>query len=464
MKNNTIIQFSGNVSERKESDEPVWRISGLVPLKYIVKLINQVSLKANPREAKHNSTVDDIVDSISNDPSLFHYKNKGILISSESLKVLEKKGNKCRCSVDFINEDYEGILDGGHTTFSIGKYVLGEVLGNDHRDYKSIKTWARLKEIWSEHLDLIDELINRTEKDEEYIPSFLIPVEILYRNNSEKVQDDEKNQERYFNAIYEIACARNNNTQLTVQARDNKLGYYSIIQDNISADLNDKISWRNGETDEQGSKKPISSADIISLSLVSLSKCDTVENIPPTLIYNGKTSAAKLFVKITQNDQNDHNLMKSAMSLIDDLVNSYEELYLRFPSAYNSVRPGFGGINCVKKDKYKDRKGKERTRDLVTKFKGTATRYSYPHAYIAPLFWSLSVLLEKKSAGRNGVKLTWKVSPTKFIEHLLQDTDFMGYYTEAIKEVNFDPNKFAKRSTIYDNLLTRCELIKLKHF
>jgi hypothetical protein len=446
--NAIILQFKGSVSERKVKYESVQKISGLIPLKYITKLIGTVSLKANPRQAKQNSTVNDIIESISGDRSLFHYKSKGVLLSSEKLSLLESNGNKTRCRIEFNDEDYEGILDGGHTTFSIGKYIIGEVFGNDSKEFKRIKTWDELKEVWNTNIDVIEEMVNKTEDDEEYIEPFLVPVEILYKNTNEP------SNEAYFNAIYEIACARNNNTQLTQMAKDNKLGHYDIMRDNLSESLASRVAWRSGEDG-------IEPADLISLSLIPLSRCHTKEHISPSLMYNGKTNAAKLFTKIVTNPNNNHKLLVSAMKIMGDIVESYEYLYIKFPKAYNRARPGFGQISCVKMKNYKDNKGVQRSRKLVTKFDKLPCEYNYPHALIAPLFWSVSVLIDKK---KNKNELEWKVDPKTFIDHLLNDKEFMVYYAETIKEVDFNPNKYAKRTTIYENLMDKCELIMLKYF
>ena len=66
--------------------------------------------------------------------------SKGILVSSSACEALERS----RFRLSFENNGYAqpGILDGGHNTFAIAKYLLSHVL--DEIDIRKIKDWDSL--------------------------------------------------------------------------------------------------------------------------------------------------------------------------------------------------------------------------------------------------------------------------------------------------------------------------------
>lgn len=58
-------------------------------------------------------------------PELFWYKTKGILLSTEECEILDR--GRVRISLD--NADYEGIMDGGHNTFAIARFIIDKLYG-----------------------------------------------------------------------------------------------------------------------------------------------------------------------------------------------------------------------------------------------------------------------------------------------------------------------------------------------
>ena len=96
----------------------------------------QADNKVNPRTAKINPITKSIHETLETSPDLFWYKSKGILLSTESCKFLDRN----RIEISLGDEEHEGIMDGGHNTFAIGTYLIEKLFSD------KIKTWNECKD------------------------------------------------------------------------------------------------------------------------------------------------------------------------------------------------------------------------------------------------------------------------------------------------------------------------------
>ena len=102
----TIIRFE---QAAEQADGAIKRIIGFVTAKDTLKLLDDATLEANPRSAKANNVVSDIIDSVREDPKIFQFKTKGILLGTSEFTELDRK----RFELHFNDPAYEGLLDGG---------------------------------------------------------------------------------------------------------------------------------------------------------------------------------------------------------------------------------------------------------------------------------------------------------------------------------------------------------------
>ena len=84
----------------------------------------------------------DIIDSVREDPKIFQFKTKGILLGTSEFTELDRK----RFELHFNDPAYEGLLDGGHNMLALGIYFLGYVM--DEKDLRKIKLWEDMKAAW----------------------------------------------------------------------------------------------------------------------------------------------------------------------------------------------------------------------------------------------------------------------------------------------------------------------------
>ena len=122
---NNIILKLGHTNVPQESSEGVLisKISSsLTPLS-LLYLVKTAQNKINPRTATVNQITRSIQSTLSDCPELFWYKTKGILIATESCEILDR--NRVRLS--FEHEKFEGIMDGGHNTFAIARFIISKL-------------------------------------------------------------------------------------------------------------------------------------------------------------------------------------------------------------------------------------------------------------------------------------------------------------------------------------------------
>ncbi len=429
----------------------ITKIVGLIKAKYLIPIIDVLDLTANPRSSKTGPVTTAIQESIENDPALFPFKTKGILLASSRYERLER--GRIRISPE--NLEIEGILDGGHNTLAIGLHILKKSMVYAEKAFpKGDKNWDRFKTIWNDNRDCIDAYLDalRNSPDTGDL-GFYIPIELLIPKNAEDVAsvDDFKND------LLEICEARNNNAELTTSAKANQKGYFdtlkSLMQDSDPA-LCNRIEWKTNEGGD------IKAQDFIALTWIPLSLITPVkdengkviEPVAANKIYSTKGSCLKQFEKlmaspdVTMNTGSDYRRelkngeVLSAFKIAIELPRLYDYIYKNFPALYNAADGKYGRITAVKKLN-------ENRREKKAPFSGEAIDLLSPEGYIMPLIYGLQALMvHKNNNGRN--EIVWKQEPLPFLQNNLGE--IVKYYSGIIGICDYDPQKVGKNLQSYE--------------
>ena len=392
MNNNYVIRFT---TLAVHDEGKLRKLQGEVDPSNFVKILDNASLDSNPRDAKKGTITEDILETLEVTPELFHYKSKGVLLSSTKSDLLDR--NRIRLYTD--DPEIEGILDGGHNSLAISLFLLSQ-LEEAKNDCNRIKRWKDLKEVWPLYSDAIKELL----KDNDAC-KFLVPVEIITTKENSECNN-------FVVDILDIAQARNNNAQLTEETKAHKAGYYDELKKYLTADIRDQIEWRAND----GGR--IKARDIVAFAMIPLSKIvdkitDGEIKINPVDTYSSKGQCVKIFSAIYE-----HNLVSektpngtkkaanskfiSALKLTADIPAIYDMLLKELPEAYNDASPGYGRINSVgvydpqkaAEKKEKGEKGKYLKKHPLTKFSQEELDYESPEGFIVPLLWGIASLIE----------------------------------------------------------------------
>ena len=153
----------------------VTRVTGLVKLKHLIPLIDELDLQANPRDSKVGQVTADIRESLDVTPEIFPFKSKGILLAASEYRALDRG----RYALNFNDPDLEGILDGGHNTLAIGLYILEQAFGEDAGPkLKPIKLWQDFKEVWDASKQSVKDFRDSLDPEDSSLNT-LVPVELL---------------------------------------------------------------------------------------------------------------------------------------------------------------------------------------------------------------------------------------------------------------------------------------------
>ncbi|WP_318508273.1 AIPR family protein [Photobacterium leiognathi] len=417
----------------------VTKLIGNTPLSSLIPIITETTLDANPRKAKKNQVTEAILSTFEDSPELFHYMSKGILFAASDVRFLERN----RVELQISDPSKEGILDGGHNTFSAGCRILKEA---GYKDFNKIKGWEHLKQIWDEYIDKISEVKSS-------LTEIKFPIEIIYPSDTESGIDD------FNDSVLAISAARNNNAQLKETAKANKAGLYDIIKESLDKNLIDEIEWQEND----GGR--IKTADIVALSLIPLSILPA-EKYPvakiikdnPAMISSSKGTCVKYYNDLMNADgitrKVDDNvtvelvdpLVKSALSLMNDIPHLYDYIYKLMPQAYNEASPGFGRIKSVRTldaEKWKEDKKSYLRTPAKTKFYRQDVKIQYPDGFMYPLIVSMAEHMEIKDN-----KVQWKSDPFTFIDTAMPFVFRMGFQS-FIKGQNYDPGKVTKENSAY---------------
>ena len=397
-------------------------VSSISPSNFI-KLLYFADNKVNPRTATVNNITKSIYETLDKSPELFWYKSKGILLSTESCEQLDR--NRVRLSFD--NVDYEGIMDGGHNTFAIARFLIDKLFN------KSLKTWDSCKDFWYSNYD---EIVSRFEEKKDLF-KFSVPIEIITPTDEDGAIND------FYDYLSEICSARNNNVQLKETAKGNQVGYYDYLKSVLS---NHDVIWKTGNIGKIKSEDVISLAclPLIFLKEKGLLPTDNIRGLNKISIYSQKSKCIEFFndimghEDISVEDKGKYilvdNKVKTALSLTDDIIKLFDQLYIKFPELYHKATPGkFGRITAVEKKSSK-------VPFLTTE---EISDYKYPYGYFYPLLCGITQLMgydEEKN------EVFWKIAPQELDLLSLNLEQYIG----LIKILNFDPTKVGKASVCYN--------------
>lgn len=429
-----------------------YRLTGVVKLKQIIKLIDVLDLEANPRESRIGKITSDIIESLETTPDLFWVKSKGLLLAATKYRELDGD----RFEITFEDPNLEGVLDGGHNLLAIGTFFLSKVLENeaDLKELKKAKVWGEFKSLFQKHRSSIESYLSDVQNDSEL--GTLIPVELLLPKS-----DDPLDVDNFDDALLEIQIARNNNAQLKQETKSNQEGLYEPLKNSIPKKISDRIEWKSNQ---EGAD--IKAADVVALAWIPISALeidvsDSLGKITPpnpTATYSSKGECVNRYHRYMSSSdvttdtvprEIKNNPVMSALKLAGDMPELFDLIYELFPSMYNNKDGKFGSISAVKK--LNSKKGKK-----FTKYLEKSVEYRYPEGFISPLVYGLKSLIKVEDRGQ----VTWVTDPIKFVkDHLLSVVEgYMG----VIKENDFDPQKVGKSSLAYEHALNAFELAWLR--
>ena len=422
------------VHASKEAFGSITRVTGYIKGRQLVQLFQPDILDANPRKPKSNRVTSEIVETLRNTPELFQFKSKGLLLGTASATSLER--NRFALNFDRGNE---GILDGGHNMLSIGVYILEQATGEDWS--RKARNWEDLMAAWSENDDSIAEL------DDEL--DFFVSAELLIPSN-----DKEETLEEFRIALIDICAARNNNAQLSQEAKANQKGFYDEIRkrfENKHSQLSKRVEWKLNEWESED-RTPIRVRDLVALSWIPLSLLEDEDclssqesfDLNPTLLYSSKAKLSEQFDALmrlddiaTQQKSGRFELHNSAVGtafeILTDLPELVDWIYTELPGAYNRAGGKFGAITSVKKPK----RG-----TALTPYFQTAAKFKVPDGFIAPLVYGLASLMTV-----DGCKVKWRTDPKRFLEKHFDE--IVEGFSVVITMANYDPQKVGKDKGSY---------------
>lgn len=431
-----MSQIIIKLHDANEQQYDLRKILANIPLKSFVDLISVTNLEANPRLAKTSRVTQQIEESLNTNGEYFHFMSKGVLVAAREVEALERG----RFRLTFEDQELEGILDGGHNTLAIGRFVLKKVLSDemeesDASEYvdKKLKSWQSFKEVWSKYENKVSGMKNQ-------LPEIYIPIEVIHPSA------DPEGIQHFEDMLLQINAARNNNAELTQETRANKKGYYEEIRKALDAEIANQVEWK---TNDGGRIKV---RDIIALSMIPLSKLGSYKSLQkiknnPTVIFSSKGQCVQFYEDlmaedgVTQDVKGDiieivdpHVL--SALQILSDLPALFDLIYEKLPPAYNHAGGKFARIEGVKG-------GNDHKAKYKTHFYRKPVSYSYGEGYVYPLVVALSALMKVE-----GDKVVWVTDPYKFVEKNI-NTVMRSFYS-MISGQQYDPAKVGKEKGCYN--------------
>lgn len=449
----TLIRYD-QVADQE--DGAIRRYIGFVQAKNLLSLFDDVKLDANPRSAKANQVVADIIESVREDPKNFQFKTKGILLGTSTYAELDRR----RFELHFDDPAYEGLLDGGHNMLALGIYLLSKVM--DAKDIGKIKLWEDMKAAWEVNREAVYALRDTLE--------FKLPVELLVPSNPDNAQIVSD----FRMALIDVCAARNNNAQLTTEAKANQLGFYDEIRqrlERVNPGIAQRIEWKSNEWDNT-SRKPIKVRDLLALAWIPLTVLEEHGLLPnktengtplnfqvlPQNIYRNKGELSKLFDKLMDHPDVSkakngarhelHNVaIGSAFDILVALPALYDQIFLDMGDAYNEETKGkFGRINEVGMPKH----------GAPAPYTQAVSKYRVPDGYIVPFLYGLKALMTVKDG-----KVGWLVDdPADFLRRHMRA--LVGAFKMPMEMAGFDPQKIAKSPESYRFMVGEVEKALLK--
>lgn len=425
MSNSIILKLEHtNVPQTSRENIKINKIVSSISPATLIRLVKCADNRINPRTATVNPITKAIYETLDKSPELFWYKTKGILIATENCELLDRN----RVRISFEKPTFEGIMDGGHNTFAIARFIADKLFG------VSFKKWDDCKTYWDEHYDEIVAKFQEVEHSSQF--RFSIPVEIIFPGN------DEVAREEYYTSIAEICSARNNNIQLKETAKGNQVGCYDYLKEKLSKY---PIIWKTGESGK------IRAEDVIAMANVPLYFLQERGLLPEGVkkfnrvnLYASKGQCVTFFNDVIANPSisvEEHGkyiiknpLIKSALDMTEDIMKFFDLLYVKFPEMYNSNQGSFGRISAVKND--------VKSRPMFSTI-NVSINYTYPDGYIYPLLGGVVGLMEYDEITDT---LKWIINPTSESFNLM-NLPLVKYIGWLKKDL--DPQRNGKNQLMY---------------
>lgn len=428
------------------------RITGLVRIKYIGKLINVLDLDANPRNSKVGPVTSAIIETLEMSPDLYPIKSKGILLGSSQFEALDGKG---RFGLTFENRKLEGVLDGGHNLLAIGIYLLEKAL-EDQKDKKELakaQSWSEFKEVHSKHLLTFEKYLSSGDEALQH----KVWVELIVPPSEDSIAV-----ERFEGVLLEIQEARNNNAQLKGYTKTNQAGYFEELKRFVDPAIAEKIEWKEND----GGK--IKVADLVALAwipLMSLEMAPEDEDgkkvAPPSAValYAQKATCITRFDEfmacpgITSREGAKVSLdsipVRSAFQLAAQMPRIYDFISGHLASSYNKSGSRYGRIQAVANLN-------RSSRQATAKFTEQLIDKKSPEGFIIPLVYSMRALIRKNDDGT----LEWIMDPYTFLsQHLDPIVDNLrDFILNPDDETSGDPQRIGKNASVYKSCLQAAQL------
>lgn len=424
--NSVILKLEhSNVPLTSKEGKKINKIISSISPATLIRLVKFADNKINPRTASVNAITTSIYETLDKSPELFWYKTKGILIATKECQLLDRN----RIKLSFDQPAYEGIMDGGHNTFAIARFIIDKLFGI------KFKKWDECKNYWNKNFDDIIKKFKEVENEPRF--QFSIPVEILYPNDSVGSLED------YYDAIAEICSARNNNIQLKETAKGNQVGCHDYLKEHLSRY---SIIWKTGDTGSIKSEDVIAMADIplYFLQVEGLLPEEGIRKFNRVNLYSQKGQCISFFNEIIKNPKFSieekgkfilkSDLIKSALKMTEDIMKLFDQLYINFPALYNKNNGSFGRIVEVK-----NKKSKVRFKTI-----NKDCDYTYPDGYIYPLISGIIKFMIYDDATNT---IQWRINPSSK-EFKVENLNIMKY-TGWIKQLDYNPQKVGKTNLMY---------------
>lgn len=469
---NSIIIKVDELVEQTVADGAIRKYLGYIGAKGVLDLLNVAELEANPRKPTCNKATEAIVDTLAQTPELMCCKSKGLLISCSVVEKLER--HRLRLSFDPNCRKYEDVLDGGHNLFAISTFVIETLLGDDEdllKEAKDIANWSELKAFWASHRDeVIDAMSNDGKKF-----TFMVPVEILTipEQGAEAIQN-------FFNTIFDISQARNNNVQLANLAASNQKGVFDIVKSNLPDYLRDLVQWTTGEPNRPvKGEYVLTLASLIFRAIAKAGRINTLVGefgLAPSTIYSGRANCAKQvqavlekWQKASEADPLDPEVvaLKDSLKLLADLPMVWDTIEHNFPKLYNKFGGKLGKKGCygsLMPFAKKTSKGKDATlkKDTPCRFHTPSCimkkgDYETQDGYVAPLMYSITAFMKWDDEANC---LVWNTPLAKIVEFysnanagapISPTIEQLGEF--IVSAVHGDPNALGKAPYAYSSTL-----------
>lgn len=440
MTKSITIRFEPNFAEQVNGG--IKRIVGFVKAKYVCELLDNVTLEANPRSAKINSVVNGIIDELPSESNIFPFKTKGILIAASQYERWERR--RYKLIFNETEDENEGLLDGGHNMLALGIYFLKRIDAEIIKNGK-IKFWEDMKKVWDEHREEIRKIQDQFD--------FKLPVELLVPENPEDVECKDS----FRNALFSICAARNNNAELSLWTKENKKGFYDLMQSKMLKEIRDRIEWKTNEWGDK-TKKPIHPRDIIALVWIPLLVLKEANRLPlknkvtPQHIYSNKGRLSIDFDKLMghtdvsglpRNGRYElHNSsINSAFEMLSVLPVLYDLIFLNIKAAYNENRGNFANIGAVTRG------------ECLSPYLQKTCNYNTPGGFIVPILCGLRALMGVDDSG----KVFWKTDPEAFLDkHMVE---LVKTFKLAMDMANLDPQKVATNAGSYALMFDKVNML-----